>query len=109
MTTERWKIGASGRILAVEEGEPLIATVHQRGPNYEWLPTAEIIVQAPQMLELLRQYRKDHDADSCSPNGAPEPCGCSLCRKLDAILSRIGSEDGEKIEGKGRENAIRSE
>jgi hypothetical protein len=52
------------------------------------------------MLELLRDYRADHDADACSPNGAPESCGCSLCRKLDAILSRIGSEDGEKTRGR---------
>lgn len=67
------------------------------------------IVQSPQMLELLLEYRREHDADSCSPNGNPEPCGCSLCRRLDAILCRIGREDGGKIEGKGREYAIRSE
>jgi hypothetical protein len=49
---------------------------------------AEARAEAEQMLDLLREYRSEHDADACSPNGDPETCGCSMCRKLDSILSR---------------------
>jgi uncharacterized Zn finger protein (UPF0148 family) len=55
---------------------------------------AEARAKAAQMIELLREYRREHDADACSPNGNPSTCKCSMCRKLAAILLRsiVGQE-----------------
>lgn len=54
-------------------------------------PLAERYADAILLVrEVLAEVKDEHDADS----ETGEPCGCSLCERIDAALAALGGGNG---------------